>query len=424
MPADIYAPCNHGAMAVRTFEDVRVFGRCPYAYRLDRTEAFPDKITLAECIEISVKEAVGMFTGIRVMHQRLDTDRVLERFWERWDANASRIYDPANDDTMLGIRMGEKCIRNFVEMSASYGAADIVASGMTGTQKLPGGKEIGVCIEEVGRRGSTVFLTKYVISPELLSREELGKDLDMRVSALWAMDNLGTTAIVMRWAFLLQRMVTQLSADRSSCMDAAKATSGMLEEMESDKEPLPRESDYCGSCPYQSRCLRFLHELATRNGADEGTALADEYLELEAKKRALRNRIELLDAKQDALKARIVAFSDANGYMALKGTEGKLLVRHERKAELPSDKTALIARLRETGQYDSLSIPNYSRIRSDIVKGTADPEIIAMSNVENIDKIYVKKDRREMPRGSTRWLRNVRLKVVYTVNQSRTSCRR
>lgn len=114
-------------------------------------------------------------------------------------------------------------------------------------------------------------------------------------------------------------------------------------------------------------------------------------LEYEKKKQALKNRIEVLDAEQDALKAEIVAYADSKGYMSLKGEEGKILIRHERKAELPQDKTQLIARLKQTGQYDSLSMPNYSRIRSDIVKGTADPEIAKMANIENVDKIYVKK---------------------------------
>ena len=127
------------------------------------------------------------------------------------------------------------------------------------------------------------------------------------------------------------------------------------------------------------------------NGRDKGSELADRYLELEEKKQALKNRIEVLDAEQDALKAKIVAYSDSRGYMSLSGDKGKLLIRHEKKAELPQDKAAVIARLKETGQYDSLSMPNYSRIRSDIVKGTADPEIAKMANIENVDKIYVKK---------------------------------
>ncbi len=67
------------------------------------------------------------------------------------------------------------------------------------------------------------------------------------------------------------------------------------------------------------------------------------------------------------------------------------MIRHERKAELPHDKIGVIARLKETGQYETLSMPNYSRIRSDIVKGTADPKIVEMANIAEIDKIYVKK---------------------------------
>ena len=77
--------------------------------------------------------------------------------------------------------------------------------------------------------------------------------------------------------------------------------------------------------------------------------------------------------------------------MSLSGEKGKLLIRHEKKAELPQDKTAVIARLKETGQYENLSMPNYSRLRSDIVKGTADPELINMATIAEIDKIYIKK---------------------------------
>ncbi len=73
------------------------------------------------------------------------------------------------------------------------------------------------------------------------------------------------------------------------------------------------------------------------------------------------------------------------------GSGGKILVRHERKAELPQDKTELMARLRGTGQYDSLSMPNCSRVRSDMVKGKADPGITKMANFENAHRIHIKK---------------------------------
>ena len=42
-----------------------------------------------------------------------------------------------------------------------------------------------------------------------------------------------------------------------------------------------------------------------------------------------------------------------------------------------------------------VGVPHHSadgiEFRSDIVKGTADPELIEMANIADIDKIYVKK---------------------------------
>ncbi len=379
-------------MAITTFSDLESFRRCPYAYRLDRTDAFQDKITLDDCLRRSVDDTISEYARFRIMGYRLKDEKVLESFWKNWDANYPKVYNPVKDDAMQYIRVGEKCMKNFVYQSTRFGAADIVASNMEGTLSLPGKNEIAISIQEVGRRGSTAYITRYVTDAQVSSKQELMNDLEMRASALWAMDNLGARETVMRWVFLVQSVTTELTANKPDCQEATRQVSFMMDDMKSLKEHLPRESDYCPLCPYQSRCPRFLHEMSTKeSGPDKGTELADRYLEYEKKKQALKNRIEALNAEQDALKAEIVAYADSRGYMSLKGEEGKILIRHERKAELPSDKTRLIARLKETGQYDSLSMPNYSRIRSDIVKGTADPEIAKMANIENVDKIYVKK---------------------------------
>lgn len=380
-------------MAAVTFSDLEAFRRCPYAHRLDGTEAFPDKFSLEDCLKRSVRDTIRSFSRSRIMGYRLRDEKVLEAFWNSWDKEVAKVYNPHNDDPLQYIRIGERCIRNFVSQSRVFGAADIVASEMEGTLALPGGNEILLTIQEVGRKGTTAYITRYVTDAEVSSREKLNSDLEMRASALWAMDNLGAREIVMRWVFLVQNLSTELAAVREDCLEAAKQVSGIIDEMKSSKNPLPRESEYCNVCPYQSRCPRFLHELSVReSGPDRGTELADRYLDLEQKKQALRNRIGLLEAQQDTVRAEIVAYSDSRGYMSLKGTEGKILVRHEKKAELPQDKTAVIARLKETGQYESLSMPNYSRLRSDIVKGIADPEIMKLANIENIDKIYVKKN--------------------------------
>ena len=379
-------------MTVTTFSDLESFFRCPYAYRLDRTEAYQERITLDECLGKSVNDTIREFSKSRILGYRMKEEKVLESFWVHWDINVTKVYNPTREDAIQYIRIGEKCIRNFVHQSTKFGAVDIVASDMEGILRLPRNNEILVTIQELGRRGTTAFITKYIVDTEMGSREDLRNDIEMRTTALWAMDNIEAREIVMRWVFLVQDLTTELTASRADCKSAAETVSSRINDLNSSKDPLPVESDRCQSCQYQSRCPRFLHELSVKkNGPDRGSELTDRYLEIEGKKQALKNRIELLNAEQDALKAEIVAFSDSNRYMSLYGKDGKILIRHEKKAELPTDKTKIIARLKETGQYDSISMPNYSRLRSDIAKGTADPEIIRMANVETVDKIYIKR---------------------------------
>lgn len=379
-------------MTVTTFSDLESFFRCPYAYRLDRTEAYQERITLDECLGKSVNDTIREFSKSRILGYRMKEEKVLESFWVHWDINVTKVYNPTREDAIQYIRIGEKCIRNFVHQSTKFGAVDIVASDMEGILRLPRNNEILVTIQELGRRGTTAFITKYIVDTEMGSRDDLRNDVEMRTTALWAMDNIEAREIVMRWVFLVQDLTTELTASRADCESAAETVSSRIDDLNSSKDPLPVESDRCQSCQYQSRCPRFLHELSVKkNGPDRGSELTDRYLEIEGKKQALKNRIELLNAEQDALKAEIVAFSDSNWYMSLYGKDGKILIRHEKKAELPTDKTKIIARLKETGQYDSISMPNYSRLRSDIAKGTADPEIIRMANVETVDKIYIKR---------------------------------
>lgn len=375
-----------------TFDDVRIFRRCPYAYRLDKTDAFPDKYTLLECLVRSVNDTVDSFSRPRILGHRIREDDVKNAFWNNWDECFRKVYNPLKEDPMQYIRLGERCAKNFAWQCTRFGSSAVLASHMGGVQKLPGGQDIAVDIQELDGDGNTAFVTKYIVDAEVMSRESLMKDYEMKVSALWALENLGASKVVMRWVFLVQNVTTELNADRYECLDAAAITASVLEDMRSPKDPLPRESAYCGSCPYQSRCPRFLHELSVKDmDSDEGVKLVDSYIEIEEKMTALRNRLALLDAEQDAIKAKLVAYADSKGFMSLKGHNGKLLVRHERKVDLPSDKTALIARLKETGEYDSLSMPNYPRLRSDIAKGKADPEVTAMATISEIDRIYYKK---------------------------------
>lgn len=107
-------------------------------------------------------------------------------------------------------------------------------------------------------------------------------------------------------------------------------------------------------------------------------------------KRILGEKV-LLEAKQDAVGRRLVAFADANGFMAVTGKTYKALIEYERKVELPKDKTELVALIRDIGEYKRLSWVNYPKLRSEIPSGKADLRIVAKADMVTVDRVYLRK---------------------------------
>lgn len=115
-----------------------------------------------------------------------------------------------------------------------------------------------------------------------------------------------------------------------------------------------------------------------------------EAIHKEGNKRILGEKV-LLEAKQDAVGRRLVAFADANGFMAVTGKTYKALIEHERKVELPKDKTELVALIRDIGEYERLSWVNYPKLRSEIPSGKADLRIVAKADMVTVDRVYLRK---------------------------------
>lgn len=205
----------------------------------------------------------------------------------------------------------------------------------------------------------------------------------------------------MRWIYLTAGTVTEATARRESISSALSYVADAVSDMSSERTPLPRESEHCLECPYMRTCPRKIHELMlsgdpSKMSLDEGVRLVDAYAEMQEKIDALRARQRELEARRDAIGESLIAYADANGFMSVKGHGYKALVRHETKAELPEDKTYIIEALRESGLYDSLSMPNYPRIRADIAKGVADPRIAGHATVTEVGKVYLRRSGRSV----------------------------
>ena len=382
-----------------TFGDVLRYRRCPYEYQLDcRSGVW--RVTATECMDMSVHDAVLASDQRMVMEGRpMGRDAMLSFYWDSWDRHFPDVFPPASDTLGL-IRFGERCVENHIRMSSEPGPREIAAAGISGAVSLGDGREVIVPIDRISIHASTATVCRRLCDATIRSAEELSSDREMALCARWALANIkGCTRVRLRWEFLGSGTSVESSV-RVDVMEAAvREMRDTIDQMEVSDDVLPRESDHCSECPYSRTCPRKLHENSLSDdpeamGLDDGVRLVDEYSEIQEKIDALKRRQQELEARRDAVGDRIVAFADANEFMAVTGHRCKALVRHERKVELPENKVPIITRLRETGQYDSLSIPNYSRLRSDIAKGSADPEIACLATITDVGKVYLRRSSR------------------------------
>ncbi len=382
-----------------TFGDVLRYRRCPYEYQLDcRSGVW--RVTATECMDMSVHDAVLASDQRMVMEGRpMGRDAMLSFYWDSWDRHFPDVFPPASDTLGL-IRFGERCVENHIRMSSEPGPREIAAAGISGAVPLGDGREVIVPIDRISIHASTATVCRRLCDATIRSAEELSSDREMALCARWALANIkGCTRVRLRWEFLGSGTSVESSV-RVDVMEAAvREMRDTIDQMEVSDDVLPRESDHCSECPYSRTCPRKLHENSISDdpeamGLDDGVRLVDEYSEIQEKIDALKRRQQELEARRDAVGDRIVAFADANGFMAVTGHRCNALVRHERKVELPENKVPIITRLRETGQYDSLSIPNYSRLRSDIAKGSADPEIARLATITDVGKVYLRRSSR------------------------------
>lgn len=384
-------------MPVLSFRDLREYRRCPYAFRLS-VVSDDWRLSPQECMDAAVHRALSHVNGRRVRGQWVTKDEMLAIYREEWDRCIEDACAGEGQDMAAFFRDGEDCVRRLADFIRVSDGSDIVAFDIRGVQSLPFGTSVRVGIDEVYRRGGSTVLCRYVTEPDEGPRKELSEDLEARVSALWATYSLpGADRMVLQWRFLRSGDETECAVRKPAMDEAAKKLSQELVEVSQDRDFVPSLGDSCRLCPHRSRCDAYLSTLEKGDALtkDQVDALVREYAELDEKVAALKLRLEMLESRRDSVKARIVSYADSARCDRVDGERATLDIRRYRRANLPKDKSAVIKRLRETGQYDRLSMVNYSRLRSDIVKGVADPEIAKMAVIaEDVRVRVLKKQRR------------------------------
>lgn len=345
-------------------------------------------------MDLSVHDAILEAERKRIKRSKVSREDILCLYWDSWDRHFPDVSPQLNENLEL-IRFGETCIANYFTGCSPIKGDETIAADV-GAVHMTGETSILIPIDTIRRRGKTAVVCNFITEPVLKTTQDLINDPLMCLRGKWALDNIkGCRNAVIRWEFLGSGTAVESPIFEKDITEAKNRLKRILEDIESDEELLPHESEYCAECPYRSQCPRFLHQLSLPKDlsdvTDEGVSLVDQYAELQEKIDALKRRQKELEIKRDLIGEKLSAYSESKGYMSVVGNEYKALVRTDTKVILPEDKSEIIRTLKKLGKYDELSMVNYPRLRSDISRGVADPIISKMATIERSKHIYLRR---------------------------------
>ncbi|MBO4569568.1 MAG: hypothetical protein J5674_06465 [Candidatus Methanomethylophilaceae archaeon] len=379
-------------MPVMSFDDVRKYRRCPRSYRLS-VVSDDWRLSLHECLDLSLRRTIARADGRRVLGHQVGKEEAEAMFRDEWDDCVQDAFVGEGQDPSDFFRRGMRCVSQFIEFVRGSDGSELISFDVRGVQNLPYGRSVRIRVDEVYRRGDSAVVCRYVTDPSETFKPGPMDEHEALVSALWAVYSLpGIDRVVLQWRYLHTGEERECRVRKPSMDEAAESLSKEIGDIESDKEFFPKPSDLCGTCPHRALCPSYMSSVSSsvpdRREVDE---LVAQYADLDEKIVALSSRVEMLKSRRESVKEKIVAYSDSTRCDSVFGDGYVADIRRYKRAELPKDKSAVISRLKETRQYDSISMVNYSRLRSDIVRGIADPEIAKMATITEDVRVRVRR---------------------------------
>jgi len=137
-------------------------------------------------------------------------------------------------------------------------------------------------------------------------------------------------------------------------------------------------------------CPSFKHEAELSEKTveefkdDDGVKLVDEYSEIVNEKKEREDKLE-------ELKEKLISFAKQKEIDVVFGSNKKCSVKEYDKVVYPENKEELIKILKEKGLYDEVSMLNYFKMSSKILKKEIDQDIIKLTEKEKAFRLSLSK---------------------------------
>lgn len=382
-------------MTIYSHSRVNTYENCPYAYKLkyiDRKK--PDIPTTIEAfMGDMVHQSLENLYKRKKFQQRVAKASLIKFYRDLWRKNYSKdiliVKDGLTSKNYM--KMGEKFISDYYERMKPFEQITILGLETQDRMTLPDGNQWHIRIDKLGCDSKgTYYICDYKTNARMKDQEEADSDRQLAMYSIWVKDKFkDCKKVKLIWHMLAfnkdaisDRTEEQLEKLQQEIVDKIK-------EMETATEFPTKITSLCDYCGFKSICPSFKHqaELEKKETVEEfkedaGVKLVDNFSEVKLK-------LSELKKAEEKFKGKLVQYAKQFGIDIVYGSNKKCSVKEIDKIVLPEDKEELINLLKEKGIWDDMSMINFMKLQSDLLKEKLDEDIKEKVDIVKDFRLYL-----------------------------------
>ncbi len=363
---------------------VSTFENCPYQYKLRYIDRKKPEIptTIEAFMGDMVHQTLEHLYKLKKFKKRVALNVLIKFYRDLWSKNYSDdiLIVKAESEGLTSEnyrKMGEGFISDYYDRMKPFEDMTILGLETQDRMTLSDGNQWHVRIDKLGcDNEGNYFVCDYKTNSRMKDQEEADADRQLAMYSIWVKDKFkDCKSVKLIWHMLAfnkdavsERTDEQLEKLQNEIVEKIK-------EIENAKEFPRKITALCNYCGFKAECPSFKHEAELEKiediekfKEDEGVKLVDEFSE--AKKLLAEAR-----KKEEEFKEKLIQYAKQFGVDVVYGSNMKTSVKEIEKVVLPEDKEELIKMLKEKGLWDEMSMINFMRLQSKILKDEIDEEI-------------------------------------------------
>ncbi len=359
---------------------ISTYENCPYQYKLKYLDKI--KVDIPTTIEAFMGDLVHRtlekLYKDKKYKKRVAKASLIKFYRDLWKKEYSEdiliVKEELNSENYR--KMGEKYISDYYDRMRPFEQIIILGLETQDRMTLPDGNQWHVRIDKLGcDNEGNYFVCDYKTNARMKNQEEADSDRQLALYSIWVKDKFkDAKKVQLVWHMLAFNKDAVSERTEKQLEQLQKDVINTIKEIETAKEFPRNQTALCNYCVYKQMCPSFKHEAVLEKKdienfkKDEGLKLVDEFSEI-------KKKISELSKKEQEFKSKLIKYAQQFDLDMVYGSNQKCSVKEIDKIMLPEDREKLINLMKKKGIWDEMSMINFMKFQSKILKNEIDETI-------------------------------------------------